>query len=291
MRSMMSVVLRPAVALCAAGAIACAFPSAANAQVTAFNDQIPHRTGQSVSPVYEGWFRGEDGLIRVLFGYHNRNSEERVDVAVGPNNRIEPGPADQGQPTHFMTGRQYGVFAVTLPKEQSTTEVVWTITSHGHTFSIPGNLDPAYVIEALGTLYTKNVPPTLRLAVNGAPVIGPAGMTASLATTTAQPLSIDVWVSDETIPPRRKPAANARREPAASDGGGLTVAWTKFRGTGKVSFSKASPSIEGGKATTVVSFEEPGEYSLRVLASDGSGLSSQCCWTNGYVNVKVAAGK
>jgi hypothetical protein len=275
-----------------------------DAQVTALSDQNQHRKGQSVSPVYEGWYRGADGLIRAVFGYQNRNIEERLDIPVGPNNRIEPGVPDQGQPAHFLTGRQYGVFAVTLPKEKATTEVVWTITSNGNTFSIPANLDPAYVIEALGTLYTKNEPPKLRLASDGAAVMGPAGPTISLATTTTKPLSIDVWVSDDTIPPRRRPAPNPnaprganpsatppRDATPAENPGGLTVTWTKFRGAGKVDFSKASPPIEGGRATAVVSFAEPGDYELRVLASDGSALSGQCCFTNGYVKVRVEAGK
>ena len=308
MRKMRSVIFRPSVALCAvAGVIGALVGSAPRlgAQVTALSAQNQHRKGQSVSPVYEGWYRGGDGLIRIVFGYQNRKTEERLDIPVGPNNKIEPGAADQGQPTHFLTGRQYGVFTVTLPKERATTEVVWTIASNGATFSIPANLDQLYLVEALGTLYTKNEPPKLRFASDGAPVVGPAGPTISLSTTTAKPLSIDVWVSDDTIPPRRRqpapnpnaprdstPSANAPRAAAAPESaGGLTVTWTKFRGPGKVDFSKASPPIEGGKATAVVSFDEPGDYALRVLASDGSSLSGQCCWTNGYVNVRVEAGK
>jgi hypothetical protein len=294
--------VRP-VSLCAVAGVVVALGVSAlrlDAQVTALSAQNQHRKGQSVSPVYEGWYRGGDGLIRVVFGYQNRNTEERLDIPVGPNNKIEPGAADQGQPTHFLTGRQYGVFAVTLPKERSTTEVVWTVTSSGNTFSIPANLDPAYVVESLGTLYTKNEPPKLRFAAGDAPVVGPAGPTISLSTTTAKPLSIDVWVSDETIPPRRRPAPNPARgtQPAEpprgtppAEPGGLAVTWTKFRGPGKVDFGKAGPPIEGGRATATVSFEEPGDYVLRVLASDGSSLSGQCCWTNGYVKVRVEAGK
>ena len=294
MRTNGSVMFRPSVVLCTVvGVIGVLGTSwrTVHAQVTAWNDQNQHRKGQSVSPVYEGWYRGGDGSIRVLFGYQNRNLEERLDIPIGPNNKIEPGAADQGQPTHFLTGRQYGVFVVTLPKDRPTIEVVWTVTSNGNTFSIPANLDALYLVEALGTLYTKNEPPKLRFASEGASVIGPGGLTASLAATTSKPLTIDAWVSDDTVPPRRRPTSNQRREPTSTEGSGLTVTWTKFRGAGKVNFSNASPPIENGKATTVVSFEEPGDYRLRVLASDGSSLSGQCCWTNGYVNVKVEANR
>ena len=264
-----------------------------DAQVTAWNDQNQHRKGQSVSPVYEGWYRGGDGLIRVLFGYQNRNVEEQLDIPVGPNNKIEPGPADQGQPTHFLTGKQFGVFAVTLPKDKQTTEITWTITSNGNTFAIPANLGPLYFIEALKTLYTKNEPPKLRFIADGDSVTGPAGVVTALTTTTSKPLTIDVWVSDDTpvVPRRPRPTPNApRREPGPNEGSGLTVRWTTFRGSG-ATFSEVTPPITGGKATTVVSFREPGEYTLRVLASDGSSFGDECCWTNGYVRVKVEAGK
>ena len=65
--------------------------------------------GQPVAPVYEGWFAGPDGRVYVQFGYFNPNTQEIVDTPIGPNNRIEPGPPDQVQPTRFFAGRRYGV--------------------------------------------------------------------------------------------------------------------------------------------------------------------------------------
>ena len=58
-----------------------------------------------------------DGSIRLLVGYFNRNTQQEFDIPVGPNNRIEPGGPDQGQPTHFLTARQFGVFTVKVPKD------------------------------------------------------------------------------------------------------------------------------------------------------------------------------
>lgn len=45
-----------------------------------------------------------------------------------------------------------------------------------------------------------------------------------------------------------------------------------------------------GKATTTVTFSEPGEYVLHVVANDYSGeggLGFQCCWTTAQVKVVV----
>jgi hypothetical protein len=61
-----------------------------------------------------------------------------------------------------------------------------------------------------------------------------------------------------------------------------------------VAFDNETPPVVGGKATTIATFSEPGEYVLRVLAWDDSGGQSAimaggffCCWTNGFVTVRV----
>ena len=61
----------------------------------------PHERGASVTPAYEGWYPNPDGTFSMLIGYYNRNTKEVLDIPVGPNNRVEPGGPDQGQPTHF----------------------------------------------------------------------------------------------------------------------------------------------------------------------------------------------
>src|ERR1700755_467142 len=57
--------------------------------------------GSSVTPAFEGCYFDKDGTQRVLVGYFNRNTKQEFDIPTGPNNRIEPGDPDQGQPTHF----------------------------------------------------------------------------------------------------------------------------------------------------------------------------------------------
>src|SRR5262245_36348411 len=59
-------------------------------------------SGQSLTGAYEGWYQNPDGTYELLVGYFNRNSKETFDIPVGPNNRIDPGGPDQGQPTHFL---------------------------------------------------------------------------------------------------------------------------------------------------------------------------------------------
>src|SRR5262245_50795246 len=60
--------------------------------------QTRFASGQHVVPAFAGWGRNPDGSFNMVFGYMNRNYEEEIDLPVGPDNMIEPGLADQGQP-------------------------------------------------------------------------------------------------------------------------------------------------------------------------------------------------
>ena len=64
-------------------------------------------SGQSVTPVFEGWYKNPDGTFSLSFGYYNRNAVERLDVAVGEENFVAPGPSNQGQPSHFAPRRHW----------------------------------------------------------------------------------------------------------------------------------------------------------------------------------------
>ena len=59
------------------------------------NAQTYH-SGQNLQPVFEGWEQNPDGSFNMVYGYLNRNYEEKLNVPVGPNNFFEPGPLDQG---------------------------------------------------------------------------------------------------------------------------------------------------------------------------------------------------
>ena len=73
--------------------------------------------GQTVTPAYEGWYPNPDGTFTLSFGYYNRNREEIVDIPLGPDNFISPGPPNQGQPTRLHPRRHWGVFTVAVPAD------------------------------------------------------------------------------------------------------------------------------------------------------------------------------
>src|SRR5262245_57996485 len=75
-------------------------------------------SGQSVIGAFEGWYQNPDGTYSLLAGYFNRNSMQTLDIPVGPNNRIEPGGPDQGQPTQFLPRRQWGIFRIVRSEER-----------------------------------------------------------------------------------------------------------------------------------------------------------------------------
>ncbi len=264
-----------------------------HAQIPAVKFDVRAAKGLVVSPVYEGWYE-VDGTKYVLFGYSNRNLEEIVDVPIGSHNTVAPGPPDQGQPTRFFPGIYYGVFAVPVPKDQPTTEVTWTLVANGQTVSVPASLDSLYVISPQrenGTAFPGNIPPVLKFEPKGASTTGPRGLVVSRTATVSRPLTLDVWVADDGLPPPR-PERGARAAPGVAgrrDVQGLTLGWQVYRGAGAVSFSDQAPAIEQGTSRTTVTFSQPGDYMLHVVAID-SRSANRCCWTNGYVKVAVEAG-
>lgn len=256
-----------------------------DAQAQTTDAPIPHDSGQSVSPVYEGWYSNPDGTFTLSFGYFNRNYEERLDIPVGADNRMEPGPLDHGQPTHFLPRRQTGVFAVVVPSDFGDQKLVWTLKAHGQTIAIPGHLRPEWQIDALREVTSGNTPPVLRFAKDGRPGQGPRGTRTEMDVTGPDALTITLWASDDGV----------RKGRGASRAPRLGLVWSKFRGPGTVTFSTTTPGIDDtGMAVTRATFSEPGDYVLRVLAWDDSGpqtttmaVGFQCCWTNAYVRVRV----
>ncbi len=89
-----------------------------------------HESGTSVTGAFEGWFKNPDGSFSLLLGYYNRNQKQELDIPVGPDNRIEPGGPDRGQPTHFLVGRQWGLFAVKVPSDFGENKLTWTIVAN-----------------------------------------------------------------------------------------------------------------------------------------------------------------
>lgn len=254
-----------------------------------------HDSGQGVTGAFEGWFKNQDGTFSLLFGYYNRNQKEDLDIPVGANNRIEPGGPDQGQPTHFLPGRQWGLFTITVPADFGTNKLTWTLISNGQTLAIPGSLNPLWEINAFRDPTTGNTPPVIKLG-GGSSVQGPRPISATLSASVGKPLTLTVSVSDDA----KKPLIGAAGmdQPKTPP---VTVTWSKFRGSGVVTFSDAKPAVElangqpgsggvSGTASTSAGFSEPGEYVLLVVANDWSGVGGrgyQCCWTNAHLKVSV----
>ena len=252
--------------------------------------------GQSVTPAYEGWFTNPDGSHSFLVGYLNRNSKAAIDVPIGANNRIEPGGPDLGQPTHFLPGRQTGVFIITVPKEFTPQQrLTWTIVANGQPMSIPLRLNELYEVSPFSDIAVGNKPPVLRFEAGGPAIQGPIGMAAKAiarTATMAAGIALPIWATDDA---KYSSGSNApQRNPPPP----VILHWSKYRGPGDVTFDKDPPPFEklpgeeafSGKATVTAKFSQPGEYLLHVTAEDYSGDGGGgevCCWTTALVRVTV----
>lgn len=261
-----------------------------------FAQNIPigpqHDSGQSVTPAFEGWFSNPDGTFSILFGYYNRNQKQALDIPIGPDNRVEPGGPDRGQPTHFLPRRGWGVFTVTVPGDFGPARIAWTLVANGKTTTIPASLDPLWELSPFRDA-AGNTPPFIGFSASGPFVQGPRGQSSSITTVLTSPVTLELWVSDDASV---VPGATRPKTPP------VRISWTKLRGPGTVTFSEEHPAIANadfaapphtvfrGKATTTATFSEAGEYILGALANDWSGEGGrgfQCCWSNAQVKVTV----
>jgi hypothetical protein len=293
----MKSVARLSAALALAGGV---FLSAEQIQLP----EPPKQFGSSITGAFEGWFDNPDGSHSFMVGYLNRNRARTVDVPIGPNNQIEPGGPDMGQPTHFLPGRQFGMFIVTVPREFTPQQkLTWTITVNGQTTSIPLRLHPDYNISPFKISHDAtltNTPPVLRFDETGQAIRGPmATAIKPVLTRTVSmsvPLSLNFWTEDDA---KYSSGTNA---PVLKPPPPVQLAWSKYRGPGPVTFDKEKPQLEtlaGGrvneqfraKGAMTATFSEPGEYMLHVTANDYSGEGGggeQCCWTTALVKVSVS---
>ena len=166
-----------------------------------------HDSGQSITGAFEGWFPNPDGTFSLLVGYFNRNLKEEFDIPVGPDNRVDPGGPDRGQPTHFLPRRQWGVFFVIVPKDFGTKKLTWTIVANHQSTVIPLSLDPLWEVSPFSEIGMGNTPPVIIFGEGGPSVQGPRPSSAALSATLANPLPLTVWVADDanTVPGMAKP--------------------------------------------------------------------------------------
>ena len=256
--------------------------SAAHAQITplaerVFNEQVLRPSGQPVVPVYEGYYQNPDDTYEICFGYFNLNTDEDVDLPLGPANFIVPAEFDGAQPTHFdrvpeaRYRRHWCVFTVNVPADFGDGVVFWTLNRDGEDITTPGKVLASYVLDEPTADGRGSIAPILKFERNGAEFQGRTGFTAEpRRVSVGEPLSLSVWVDhpdDQSW-----------------------VGWTHHQGPGRVEFSEPAIIVDkaSGMATTTARFSEPGDYLIRVQSIDNTvEFEFHCCWTNGYVPVRV----
>lgn len=257
--------------------------------------------GRSITAAFEGWYDNTDGSHVFLVGYYNRNLAQAVDIPIGPNNRIEPGGPDLGQPTHFLPGRQVGVFTITVPKAFTPEQrLTWTIVDNAVATSIPLRMNTDYNVSPFQDAAVGNTPPVLRFMRADEPIQGPTASVSAAKARTAMvnvPLTLPLLVTDDA---KYTSGTNA---PMRGSRPPVTALWSKYRGPGDVTFEPPTgrPTFETlsggavgqmyeGKAHTTATFSAPGDYVLHVVANDYSGPGGGgevCCWTTAMLKVTV----
>jgi hypothetical protein len=231
-------------------------------QAVAAQTRFTYSSGQSVSPAYEGFWPNEDGSFTMFFGYMNSNWLQEFDIPVGPDNSIEPGGPDQGQPTHFFPRRNPFLFTIRVPKDFGSKELIWTVTANGKTEHAYATLKGDYQIDKqvistevggdFGSLRDElrtNIPPDLKVEGDrsrsvkvGAPVTlvaiatDPDNLPARRGEGAGQPAGGRGQTNaprEGPSPPQLPPPNPAYRPSsslAARSGPGLRLSWIVYRG-------------------------------------------------------------
>jgi len=271
--------------------------------------------GQPVIPAFEGWYENPDGTFDLCFGFFNLNRLESLDIPLGPDNFIEPVRYDGLQPTHFSAlgprtapgargmQREYCVFTVNVPADIGEERVWWNLRIDGRTYRVPGHVTVRpYMIDNL----TNSVESAMEefeenrsyAGAYVAPVVrfarpdGPAGRgkggvrSGPVEARVGTPLSVTVAISLPDLAETGLGNEELQDEDVLRQ---QSVKWTEFSGPqgAVVTFEPAAARV--GVPTehaTTVQFSEPGSYVLLVQVLNGN-FSSQCCWTNAYLEVRV----
>ncbi len=302
----------------------------------------PNSNGNFVAPFFDGFYENEDGTYTLSFGFMNRNDSDLVEIALGPDNFIEPAVYDGGQPSTFPVvryggfggPRERGVFGVVVPADFQG-DVWWTLTTDGYTTKVPGRLEsPGLIIKAAYELSATpqargSLRPLVRFAENGPDGMGVEGMESpeTFSTAVGEPIEVEFWAFDrgerdlrdvnmtlwkyqgpvggeiafeslvELPPPPDGAAARGggRGGAAAGRGGGRGFG----RGTpvppGPVNIGQSvrlpTEGDDANMGSFRATFDTPGEYVIRIridnFTSGDSSPGNQCCWSNGYVRVRV----
>ena len=278
------------------GAGMLAMPQAAPAQLDHLPYMLKYNKGQNVQPIFQGWSRNPDGSFEMHLGYLNRNYLEQLHIPIGPDNHIEPGGPDQGQPTYFYTRNNRQIFSVTVPADFGDRELVWTLTVRGRTEQAVAWLQPEWEIDpnfggrAQGEENRRNQAPAITLDAPASGALGNGIELTANVTDDGLPtprgrrqLQRNRAVGQEIPPilvppegapepPRNVPRLNVnargrQSKPAAPEG--LSVSYIVWRGPADVVFDPPFTMVEDGVAQTAATFSQPGTYALQARAHDG----------------------
>ena len=264
-------------------------------------------TGEAVAPMFNGWIANEDGSVTMIFGFANQNREAVQDIPLGPNNVIEPAQFDGVQPTHFpvysrrgFVGiQERGAFAVTVPADMADTEVIWTLTSGGKTYSVPGRATSTAYEMSAGERALGTLKPAIRFSMSGPESDDVEGIyAAKITTSVGAPVTLSAYVQDRgnrtgyDVDQLLYPLGTEwilHQGPAVPD-----IEQAKITGR-----ERAEEGGEGGASSTngwtevitQATFPEPGDYIVRLRVDNFTAPDSQfdnvCCWSNAYVPVTV----
>ena len=280
-------------------------------------------TGNFVAPYFDGFHKNEDGTYTLSFGFLNRNDEDLIEIALGPDNFIEPAAFDGAQPTSFPVvqyggfggPRERGAFGVVVPADFEG-DLWWTLTTNGYTTRVPGRLEsPGRIIKGAYELSTTpmaagSLRPTIRFTQDGPDGGGIKGIEhpEPFTTSVGEPIEVRFWAFDRgerelgsvnmtlwkhqgpiggTIAFESLVEAPANARPARRGARPL--------GPGPVHTQDVVPlPTEGPQANQghfTATFDTPGRYVIRIRIDNFSAPDStpgqQCCWSSGYVVVTV----
>ena len=269
--------------------------------------------GEYLHPFFEGWYELPDGSRVLSYGYFNRNMDpDPVYIPRGEDNFIEPAEFDGMQPDWFPIRRERGVFVVTVrPDWPVDREVIWAFRSEGELYSVPGSSRTGAMQLTTGPAGMGSDRPFLRMDEGGEEGVGIMDPIwgEPRSARVGEPLEITVWGRDNMVDGAARedlvpvnvamwghhgpgyPVIVAEQPPEEEEPEG-------GRGGGGLGQPARPNSVqvplesEDGAANFTVTFDEPGDYVLRVMVDNhraaDSGQGDQCCWTNGYVEVNVS---
>lgn len=263
------------------------------------------KTGEIVAPMFNGWIANEDGSTTYIFGFANQNREQIVDVPLGANNKLEPAEFQGAQPTHFpvysrpgFVGiQERGAFGVVVPADKAGTEVVWTLSTGGNTYSIPGRATSAAYELSAGISAAGSLRPSIRFSEDSAVSINEVGIYAEPKTVkVGEPLTLSAQAQDRGIRVGYAdvlPYYDLGSYWVMHQGPAEPVIETQeISGRTRAANNPIDPSVNPWiDISTQVTFPEPGNYVMRLRVDNFQAPDSQfdnvCCWSNAYFPVTV----